>query len=333
MPAPQDVPVLLLGFNRPEKVAPVLAPLRAVGTRHLFVSLDGPRISKPSDAAACADTRAAFDQLIDWPCDIQRQYHDVNLGCRAAVSGAVTWALSQVEECLVLEDDCVIETGFLSLAAELLARHRGDEKIMHIGAANFQGGLRRGTGDYYVSKYAHCWGWATWRRAWQKYEDNLDTLATVVKPSFAKSLHASEDEVAYWQIIFERCKRGEVDSWAYRWLFSCWKEGGFALIPNVNLVSNLGFEENGTHTIEGESGLSPLGVLAGQSAPKELMPDRDADDHTFRSIFCPPLSAAEKQVFQHRIRHLKESLKLQKDEVSRLQTELKSEQKQPWWRR
>ena len=333
MPAPQDVPVLLLGFNRPEKVAPVLAPLRAIGTRQLFVSVDGPRNSNPSDAAECAATRAAFDQWIDWPCELHRQYHDVNLGCRTAVSRAVTWALSQVEECLVVEDDCVLEPGFFSLAAELLARHREDEKIMHIGAANFQSGIRRGRGDYYASKYAHCWGWATWRRAWQKYEDNLEALAEVVAPSFAKSLHASEDEIAYWQIIYERCKRGEVDSWAYRWLFSCWKQGGVALIPNVNLVTNLGFHGNGTHTTEGESGLSALGVLHGQAAPKDLMPDRDADEHTFRSIFCPPLSAAEKQVFQHRIRHLKEALKLQKDEVSRLQTELKDKQNRPWWRR
>ena len=333
MPTPQELPVLLVGFNRPEKVADVLAPLRAMGTRRLFVSVDGPRASKPSDAEACAATRAAFDRLIDWPCDIERQYHEVNLGCRAAVSGAVTWTLNQVEECLVLEDDCVLETGFLSLVAELLARHRDDENIMHIGAANFQNGLRRGTGDYYISKYAHCWGWATWRRAWLKYEDNLEALASVVEPSVAKHLHASEDEVAYWQIIFERCKRAEVDSWAYRWLFSCWKQGGLSLIPNVNQVSNLGFEGQGTHTTEGESGLAPLGLLDGHDAPKDLMPDDEADEHTFRTIFCPPLSPTEKQVSQHRIRHLKEELKRQKDEVSRLKAELKDKKSQPWWRR
>ena len=303
---PEDVPVLFLGFNRPDKAARVLEPVRRVRPRRVFIAVDGPRDGRADEPARCRETQRAFENGVDWPCEVHKLYRETNLGCRVAVSSAITWALEQVEHCVIIEDDCVIQPDFLKLCAVLLPRHAEDQEVMNISAASFQPGVARGDGDYYPSKYAHCWGWATWRRAWQHYRDDLSGFEPVLTD---KTLHKTEDEQAYWQIIYQRCVAGEVNSWAYRWMFSCWLKRGVGLIPNVNMVTNVGFTDDGTHTTAGDSKLGPLGLLEGHRAPSSLEANAEADDFTFRNVFCPPLSHAERQVFQHRIKALKAEIK------------------------
>jgi hypothetical protein len=173
--------VLLLGFRRAEHFRRALAQVRKAAPKQLFVALDGPRPGHPQDMSDCADTARVLRE-IDWPCQMNLLRRGANLGCRAAVSGAVTWAFQHVEELIIIEEDCIVAPSFFRFAAELLERYRDEPTIGAIAAANFQQGQRRGTGDYYVSKYPHCWGWATWRRAWRTYRDELPEVATVTDP-------------------------------------------------------------------------------------------------------------------------------------------------------
>lgn len=325
-------PVLILGFNRPDKLRRVMEPLRMVRPAIVFLSIDGPRADREGEEAKCLESRAAAEAMIDWPCEIVRMYRESNLGCRRAVRQAITDALTQVEELIIVEDDCVLDPSFFALCAELLPRHRADTAIMSISAVNFQHGQARGDGDYYASKYQHCWGWATWRRAWAVYQDDIGALREAVEGTLARALHATEDERAYWQIIHERCARGEVDSWAYRWLFSCWMQGGLTLIPNHNLVTNIGFDDQATHTTGGSTAPGEVRALATFRAPASLEPVAEADTFTFANVFCPVPSHAQVQVSHHRIKRLKAELKQCQRQLVEAETRLKSPRR-PWWRR
>jgi hypothetical protein len=116
------------------------------------------------------------------------------------------------------------------------------------------------------SKYNHVWGWATWRRAWQAYSGDL---------SFWPKWQASKDWLAkmpdpverrYWKRIFDRVHADQIDTWDYPWTGSVWYYAGLIATPNVNLVSNIGFGEDATHTLSADSNQAsrrtqPLGDL------------------------------------------------------------------------
>lgn len=301
-----SVPVLLLGFNRPDKLPRVIEPLRSIQPRRVFIAIDGPREGRPDEAERCLETQRAAEAAIDWECQVQRLYRDRNLGCRRAVSEAITWALQHVDEVLIIEDDCILDPSFVSLTRVLLDRYRDDARVASIAASNFQQGHWRGDGGYYASKYPHCWGWATWRRAWKRYGEDLNTLGAFTESDAYAALHTSELEREYWRHAIDLCRSGKVDSWSYLWTFSCWLHGMVALLPNKNLVTNVGFGEDSTHTKEACE-ISELRheVLEDFSAPSTLAMDQEADEFTFRRIFCAPASPMENFIVSRRFKKLR----------------------------
>ena len=284
------VPVLLLGFNRPDKLSRAMEPLRQVRPEQVFIAVDGPRADRPGEADKCRETQLAAEAMIDWPCKIHRLYRSSNLGCRQAVAGAIDWAFQQVEELIIIEDDCVLDPSFFAFCEVLLDRHRHDEHIFNIAAVNFQQGHRRGDGDYFASKYPHCWGWATWKRCWRQYTHELDGLEAALENQ------ATERERNYWRLIHDKCVKGKVDSWAYRWTFRCWQHGGVTLLPNVNLVHNIGFDDEATHTSQAPGTTRQVESLASFREPSSLVADREADQFTFDHVFCPPGTAVAAEV-------------------------------------
>jgi hypothetical protein len=324
-------PVLLSCFNRPDKISQVIQPVRQAKPPVLFISVDGPRVGHEGESAKCLETQRIVEAAIDWPCEVHRIYRSENLGCRRAVSLAISQAFERVEELIIIEDDCLLDSSFFELCETLLPRHRNDPMLSSISAANFQAGQLRGKGDYYLSKYQHCWGWATWRRAWQNYEDDIGKLHDAVHGSLVKTLHSSEDERSYWQLAYQRCVDGEVDSWAYRWQFGCWLQGARNLIPNRNLVTNIGFDGEATHTTEGAPAMRTVEWLSSFKAPDALVVDAEADAFTFNEVYCPLLSHARLQVSLHRIRLLKAELKSNRDQLVATEQELKKLKCKPRW--
>ena len=309
-----SVPVLLLGFNRPDKLRRVVEPLRLIKPKRVFVCIDGPRSDRPNERCQVQETRDVAELAVNWECELHTLFRPTNLGCRASVTGAISWAFEQVDELMILEDDCVIDPSFATLCRVLLDRHRADENIFNIGAVNFQQGHRRGDGDYFASKYPHCWGWATWKRAWQHYTDDLSQLSP------CDSLH-EERERDYWQLIYERCAKGRVDSWAYRWTFRCWQQGGLTLLPNANLVTNIGFDDEATHTNDEVGGPRTLQSLETFKPPPSLTADREADQFTFDQVFCPIGSEDDEK---------RKAFALKR--AAKAKTQLKTPLKARWWR-
>jgi hypothetical protein len=244
-----DVPVLLITFRRPEPTAAVLAALRRVRPTRLHVAGDGPRPDRPDDAAGVAATRATVAREVDWPTEVRTRYHDENLGCRRGVVDAIDWFLSEVGEGIILEDDCVPHPDFFGYCAELLERYRDDERVWCISGDNSAGIGLAGDASYGFVRSPQIWGWATWARAWANYDRDLDGWAAVRGTSVVRRLLPDPVERAIVVELLDRLRdEGEPDTWDYQWLASCLLGDGLCAVPRANLVSNVGFGPDATHT-------------------------------------------------------------------------------------
>jgi hypothetical protein len=250
------VPILFLVFNRPDLVEQSFARIRDARPAQLFIAADGPRPDREGEAELCSQCREIVD-CIDWDCEVKTLFRDSNLGCRIAVSEAITWFFEHVEEGIVLEDDCVAEPSFFRFCSELLELYRYDNRIMCITGNNFQNGIIRGAASYYFSIYNHCWGWATWRRAWQLYDCEMKRW-TELKSSDFLSGFLQQRVAEYWTREFDSILSGCSHVWDYQWELTCWSNSGLTATPNVNLVSNIGFDDRATHTKDANSAANRL---------------------------------------------------------------------------
>jgi hypothetical protein len=238
-------PVLVIIFKRPEMTRRVLEAVAAVRPPLILVAADGPRGAFEADQ--CAAARRVLDE-IEFPCEVRTNFADANLGCGIRVHTAITWALEQVEEVVILEDDTLPNASFFRFCDELLARYRDDERVMHISGNNFVGAASKTPYSYYFSKYTHASGWATWRRAWRHFDWSVARWPEADAAGLLEATGADAYEARYWREIFERIHKGAPDIWDYQWNFAVWSNSGLAILPSVNLVWNDGWGPDATHT-------------------------------------------------------------------------------------
>ncbi len=240
-------PVILLIFNRPEKTERVFASIRAAKPSQLLIVADGPRETHPEDTQKCAATRAIVEQ-VDWECRVERNYSEINLGCKFRVSSGLDWVFSKVETAIILEDDCLPHPTFFRFCETLLEYYQRDERVMVISGNNFISNHQRSKSSYYFSRYINFWGWATWRRAWCHYDVEMCNWPSIREQNWLKDLLQDKRAVSYWSKIFDLTYQELIDTWDYQWVFTCWCQSGLSIVPNVNLVSNIGFGQESTHT-------------------------------------------------------------------------------------
>ncbi|QQE66072.1 hypothetical protein GFS31_27680 [Leptolyngbya sp. BL0902] len=282
---PLSTPVAFIIFRRPEVTAKVFEQIRLAQPKQLFVIADGPR--NEEEALPCQQARAITEQ-IDWDCEVYRDYSEANLGCRRRVSSGLNWVFEQVEEAIVLEDDCLPSPSFFTFCQELLDYYRNDTRIWMISGDNFQDGKIRGDGSYYFSRYPHCWGWATWKRAWKNYQDDLAFWPKLRDSGLMDTIFEDPVEIRYWTKVFNKLtQEGKPDSWAYRWAYSCWSNSALITLPNVNLVSNLGFGDAASNTIEIDANKAnlPAGEISPIQHPPFVVRDSEADFYTSKNLF------------------------------------------------
>jgi hypothetical protein len=279
---PADTPLLLIAWRRPHTLRQVIDAIRPVAPTRLFVACDGPNPERPGEAEKVASTRAVIEQEINWPCQIERLYSDGNQGCRLGVSRAITWFFEQVEEGIILEDDCVPHPDFFPYCTTLLERYRHDTRVWCISGNNFQNGQWRGDGSYYFSRYNHCWGWASWRRCWQHYDADLSQWPALRDSGLLNTIFEDPLERNYWSRIWQRLvDEGSPDSWAYRWTFTSLANSGLTALPNHNLVSNVGFGEDAAHTT-GVADPTVADLVLGELIhPQFVLRDAAADSYSF----------------------------------------------------
>ena len=282
-----NTPVLFLVFNRPDVTRQVFETIRQVKPPRLYVAADGPRKDKTGEMEKVQAVRNHILKNIDWDCRVETLFRDSNRGCKRAVSEAITWFFDQEEQGIILEDDCLPHPDYFPFCQELLERYADDKRVSVITGDNFQNGIVRGNASYYFSKYNHCWGWATWRRSWGLYKGDISFWPDWKNFSTWKRKLPDRIERRYWEQIFDRVYKDEIDSWAYPWTACVWYRGGLTATPNVNLVSNIGFGENSTHTADSANPLSNKSVqsIGKISHPKHIHQYVIADRYVFNYHF------------------------------------------------
>jgi len=242
-----STPVLFLVFNRPETTKQVFEAIRQDRPKQLFIAADGPRSDRPDDKQKCEQVLEIVT-AVDWKCDVKTLLRESNLGCQQAVSGAINWFFENVEEGIILEDDCLPDKTFFRFCQELLERYRNDKRIFVVSGNNFQQGQRRTEYSYYFSLFNHCWGWATFKRAWEKFDFNMQLWPEIKEGGWLLDILHDKTAYKYWERIYRNVYNGKINSWAYRWTFSCWLQNGLTILPCINMVKNIGFDKDATHT-------------------------------------------------------------------------------------
>ncbi|MBQ9502191.1 MAG: nucleotide-diphospho-sugar transferase [Lentisphaeria bacterium] len=279
------VPVLFLVFNRPELTRRVWRVLRMIRPERLYVAADGPRAGNAADFRNCAGTRRIVQQL-DWPCDVKYRFLEKNYGCRRAVSSAIDWFFSEVEEGIILEDDCLPCREFFSFCAEALKNYRHDARVMHVnGTVHFS--PETSDFDAWFSRYAFVWGWASWRRAWKMYDPVLlnypfDRLSGCFPDAAVKER---------WDELLRNTQAGKPgfdDTWAFQWSAALFANGGLAVSPRRSLIRNIGLD-SGTHEMPDcpEVSFDGISVFSGGRIrfPPVAEADAAADALTFDRIY------------------------------------------------
>lgn len=280
------IPVLFIVFNRPDTTRKVFEKIRQVKPARLYVAADGPRINVKDEKEKINMVRDIATN-VDWSCEIKTLFRDKNLGCKKGASSAITWFFENEEKGIILEDDCVPHSDFFVFCDNLLNHYFENNKVTVITGSNFQNNKWRGDASYYFSKYNHCWGWASWRRSWKNYDGEIKFWPDWKHSDDWKEFIPDDVERKYWTKIFDLVYAQKIDSWAYPWLASTWYNNGITATPNVNLISNIGFGKDATHTKNkndknSNKRTSNLKIL---KHPKNIQTNEDADTWTFNHHF------------------------------------------------
>ena len=283
-PYPLKTAVLFLVFNRPDTTKQVFEAIRKAKPPQLYIAGDGPRGNINGESEKIQEIRDYVLKNIDWPCDVKTLFRDKNLGCKMAPNSAIDWFFENVEEGIILEDDCLPHPTFFRFCEELLERYRNDERVMSISGNNHQFGRIRTNCSYYFSRYRHTWGWATWRRAWRYSDVNMTLWPEIKDGKWLLDLLGDRKAVRYWTSMFDRVYQGKImDAWDYQWTFVCWIQNGLAILPNVNLITNIGFGEDSTHTKDENSKFANIKnqpMVFPLSHPPYIIRDSAADGYT-----------------------------------------------------
>ncbi len=244
----QETPVLFLIFNRLDTAVKTFEAIRKHRPQNLYIAADGPRETVEGEKAKCEIVRSSILDMIDWDCHVKTLFREKNLGCGKAVSEAITWFFSQVEEGIVLEDDCCPHPHFFGYCSFLLDRYRHDKKISMIGGSTFIPNDER-LNTYYISKYMNIWGWATWKRVWELYMFDIQNLNTDKLIRIIDKRYPHFNERMYHKDILSQSINKCIDTWDYQFVLNIIYNEGYGIMPSVNLIDNIGFGSDATHTI------------------------------------------------------------------------------------
>ena len=233
------LPVLILAFNRPDLVKKTMYPIRKYLPERLYLACDGPRSNKEGEEDLVLTTRKVMLDAVDWPCEVKTLFRQNNLGCAQAVYEAISWFFKHEEFGVIIEDDVIVGVDFLKFCEDLLPRYANEDRIMEISAENHSG--RSDMNNSYVySQFFLCWGWATWRRAWQRMDMSMSAVNRLSAYYFINRLGFFRGLMMryYFKTAYNHIE--SFTSWATRWYLSILAHDGLVICPGANLAINIG---------------------------------------------------------------------------------------------
>lgn len=239
-------PVLLILYNRLSTTQRVFDQIKKVRPRKLYIACDGFKNNKEGDQEKVSAVRQWVLSSIDWECQIETRFAEENQGCKYGPANAISWIFDNEEEAIILEDDIVADESFFWYCQDMLERYKNDTRIMlvsgHKGVWDFPIDE-----DYFFTAYNPIWGWATWRRAWERFDDKMKQWPHIKKDRTLKYIYGKNAAISLTD-NFEATYIGKLDAWDYPWLFSQILNSGLAILPKYNLIENVGYGEDATHS-------------------------------------------------------------------------------------
>lgn len=276
-------PIAFVIFNRPDYTKAVFAEIRKARPKKLFIIADGPRT--PSEEAVCKETRAIVE-TIDWPCKVYRNYAERNLGLKERFRSGLNWFFENVEAGVILEDDCLPHPSFFHFANEMLEKYKDDERIMMISGDNFLPDFKIEDG-YFFSKFFPIWGWATWHRAWRKYDVTIESWKLPESKKCLKKMYTQKYMINHTSKLFDNIYSGKNNTWDVQWLYACLMSNSLCITPKINLVSNIGVY--GTHQGGSNQNLPTRDIYQGGDLkhPKSVELATEYDNAFYEKNFAP----------------------------------------------
>ena len=282
-----NTPILFLVFNRPDTTQVVFNRIREVQPARLYIAADAPREGRDDEKLRCKEVKEIVSK-VDWPCEVRHLYRDKNLGCKIAISSAISWFFEQEEQGVILEDDCLPDLSFFPFCEELLERYKDDWRIGHIGGNCFLSHVVNDSLSYDFCSITHIWGWATWRRVWQNMDVNFPFWEKY--KARRKSLFCNKWEEIYFSSFIPDAlyHRHGLNPWGVFYYYMLRTQHQLSIYPSVNLVTNIGLgDPNATHTTKHTHKLmvpsSPIQFPL--KHPEYIMCNREIDEKAVRNNF------------------------------------------------
>jgi hypothetical protein len=269
----------------------VFAAVAAVRPTRLFLIIDGPRADHPEDLKRCEEVKEIVEG-VNWPCRVESNVSAHNMGCRDRIISGLNWVFSQVEEAIIVEDDCVPDPSFFPYCTQLLERYRDCGQIGPILGHQPLEKAFPSEYSYFFSRTIRFWGWATWRRAWQEFDEHMESWPEVKKAGLLKTIFPERGIADYWTRVFDTIYGEDAPTaWGYNWTYTCWTRNWLSIVPRRNLVQNIGFGEDATHTsvVDKERTLSSGPMSFPLQHPAAIIPRHSHDVYECRMFLVPHL--------------------------------------------
>ena len=247
-------PILIIAWKRPQKTRELIKKIKLINPEKLYIACDGPKNENSSEDAKVKETKEILLKNFEEVRLKKYFFSKNNQGCKLGVSNAINWLFEYEKEGIILEDDCIPHLDFFNFCREMLEIYRNDERIWSITGHNQQNNIQRGSGTYYFSKYPRSWGWATWQRCWAKYDRDINDWPNIKSKGILKNQLKNKREINFWEkTLYNIYFYNSPNTWDYQWTLSSFLNSGLTIVPNKNLIKNIGFDEEATHTFEGDA--------------------------------------------------------------------------------
>lgn len=294
-----NVPVLLVTFNRPDNAQKIFNAIKQVRPAKLYLFSDAPRKGNETDASNVNKCRSLLEQ-VDWHCEVKTKFETVNQGCGPGPMSAISWMFQNEEKGIILEDDCLPDESFFSYCEYMLDKYEHQPRVMHIAGTRWNDEYKVESKDHFFSTIGHIWGWATWKRAWQLYDYEMRSWEKKKGRKLIKSRLQNRLLTEFWVDSFEYTYRNNPrlkHAWDYQWQYTLFQHNGLSVVPDVNLVSNIGVQ--GVHSSENDADktsfhrhTSPW--LNKRQHHQTIMPQHDFDQYHIEHFFMRDVKAVRK---------------------------------------
>jgi hypothetical protein len=289
-------PVLVLAFNRPNLTRALIIALSKVQPERIYFAVDGPRAENERDLSLIAEVKSLLS-LIDWDCEVRTLFRTENFGLKKSVIDAIDWVFAFEEQAIILEDDCHPIPEFFEFCADTLAKYANDDRIMQVSGSCFVPVSSANSSRYYFSAINDIWGWATWKRAWDLFEREVPEHDNPVFQEKLTEYFEDKKIVKWFTRYVEEATSPSSQVWSTQWTLSLINNSAYAIVPQTNLVVNLGFTTDATHMTNDAfrryADFEPQGIKSNLN-PGDVVVNRILDSERFSLIEATDLNLRKK---------------------------------------